>query len=76
MMNTADYIKREANEIANRTGRYIPPYRMVNLMKTAQKISDYLIKADLAITYEECEIVLNIVHDAIQMMTGKGENND
>jgi hypothetical protein len=70
-VNTADYIKHEANEIAGRTGRYIPPYRMVNLMKAAQKIADFLVKADLAMTYEECEIVLNIVMNTIRAITGK-----
>lgn len=70
-MGTADYIKREADEIASRTGRYIPPYRMVNLMKSAQKIADFLVKADLAITYEECEIVLKIVSNTIKSLTGK-----
>lgn len=40
MNTTADYIKREAEEITGRTGRYIPTYRMANLMKSAQKITD------------------------------------
>ncbi len=75
-MNTADYIKREANEISARTGRYIPPYRMVNLMKTAQRIAEFLIKADLAITYEECEITLNIVLNTIKTITGNGGSHD
>lgn len=71
-MNTSDYIKHEANEIASRTGRYIPPYRMSNLMKTAQRVTELLVKADIAMTYEECEIVLNVVHSAIQAATGRG----
>ena len=73
MSSTADYIKREADEIANRTGRYIPTYRMANLMKSAQKITDQLVKADLAMTYEECVIVLNIVQNTIRAITGKEE---
>lgn len=71
MSNTADYIKREAEEIAGRTGRYIPPYRMANLMKSAQRITDLMVKADLAMTYEECVIVLNIVQSTIRAITGK-----
>ena len=70
-MNTADYIKREANEIAGRTGRYIPPWRMANLIKAADKVADYLMKADVAMTYEERKIVLNIVQNAIGMATGE-----
>ncbi len=70
-MNTADYIKHEADEIASRTGRYIPPYRMANLMKTAQKVTDLLVKADIAMTYEEIQIVLGIVQGAICRATGR-----
>lgn len=65
-MSTADYIKHEANEIVSRTGRYIPPYRMVSLMKAATRITDQLIKADVGMTYEECEIVLKIVSGTIR----------
>ena len=74
MSNTADYIKREAEEISGRTGRYIPPYRMANLMKSAQRITELMVKADLAMTYEECVIVLNIVQSTIRAITGKEED--
>lgn len=73
-MNTSDYIKHEAAEITGRTGRYIPPWRMANLMKSAQKITDFLVKSDIAMTYEECEIVLNIVLRAIKDLTGREDN--
>lgn len=73
MSNTTDYIKREAEEIAGRTGRYIPPYRMANLMKSAQRITELMVKTDLAMTYEECVIVLNIVQSTIRVITGKEE---
>ena len=73
MSGTADCIKREAEEIASRTGRYIPLYRMANLMKSAQKITDLLTKTDLSMTYDECVIVLNIVQGTIQTITGKEE---
>ena len=72
-MTTADYIKTEAAEITGRTGRYIPPYRMANLIKAAMRISEMLIKTDVAMTYEECEIVLNIVLRTIRTMTGKDD---
>lgn len=73
MSTTADYIKREAEEISGRTGRYIPPYRMANLMKSAQRIAELMVKADLGMTYEECVIVLNIVQSTIRVITGKEE---
>ena len=72
MNSTHDYIKQEAQEIAGRTGLYIPPYRMGNLMKAAQRIVDLLTKADLAITYRECLLVLDIVRNAIGAVTGDG----
>ncbi|MBQ7345360.1 MAG: hypothetical protein IJW45_04770 [Oscillospiraceae bacterium] len=71
MSSTMDYVKREAEEITGRTGRYIPLYRMANLTKAAQKITDQLVKADLAMTYEECMIVLDVVRGTIRAVTGE-----
>lgn len=64
-MNTADYIRQEAEEITSRTGRFIPPYRLANLMKTAQRITDLISRSDIAMTYDECQIVLDIVQTAV-----------
>ena len=44
---------------------YITPARMANLMKAASKILNLLVTADLAVSYEECRIVLKIVDGAI-----------
>ena len=70
-MNTADYIKHEADEIASRTGRYIPPYRLANLMKTAQRITDLLVRSDIAMTYDEIQLVLGVVQGAVGKATGR-----
>lgn len=70
-MNTADYIRHEADEITSRTGRYIPPYRLANLMKTAQLITNQIVKSDIAMTYEEIQIVLGIVQGAVGRAIGK-----
>ena len=70
-MNTADYIRHEADEIASRTGRYIPPYRLANLMKTAQSITDLIVRSDVAMTYEEIQLVLSIVDGAIAKAVGR-----
>ena len=70
-MNTADYIRHEADEITSRTGRYIPPYRLANLMKTAQLITNQIVKSDIAMTYDEIQIVLGIVQGAVGKAIGK-----
>ena len=70
-MNTADYIKHEADEIASRTGRYIPPYRLANLMKTAQRITDLLVRSDVAMTYDEIQLVLGVVQGAVGKAIGR-----
>ena len=70
-MNTADYIKHEADEIASRTGRYIPPYRLANLMKTAQRITDLLVRSDIAMTYNEIQLVLDVDQSAVGKAIGK-----
>lgn len=70
-MTPSEIIQKEADEIVGRTGRYIPPYRMANLMKSAQKVTDLLIRADICMTYEELEIVLDIVKSAISSAIGR-----
>ena len=70
-MTPAEAFKKECEEITQRTGRYIPPYRMASLMRTAQKIADMLAKSDICVTYEECTIVLEIVAGAIRSATGQ-----
>jgi hypothetical protein len=72
-MNTADYIRHEADEITSRTGRYIPPYRLANLMKTAQLITNQIVKSDIAMTYEEIQLVLGIVQGAVGRAIGKDD---
>ena len=70
-MNTTDYIRHEAEEIASRTGRFIPPYRLANLMKTAQRITDLIVRSDVAMTYDEIQLVLGIVQGAVGRAVGK-----
>ena len=70
-MTQSEIMKQEAEEIASRTGRYIPPYRMASLMRSAQKIFDLLVRTDVCTTYEESIIVLDIVRGAIRSATGK-----
>lgn len=52
-MTQTERFQREDDEITQRTVRYIAPYRLENLMKTAQKITDILIRSDVCATYEK-----------------------
>ena len=70
-MTQSEIMKQEAEDIASRTGRYIPPYRMASLMRSAQKIFDLLVRTDVCTTYEESIIILDIVRGAIRSATGK-----
>lgn len=72
-MTPSEILKNEAEEITQRTGRYIPPYRMASLMRSAQKIADLLVRTDVCTSYEESMIVLDIVRGAILAATRKGE---
>jgi hypothetical protein len=74
-MTPAERLEAEKERILADTGFYVPPYRMANLMKTAAKITDTLIKADTNICYEECNIMLAIVAAAIATMT-EGDDDD
>lgn len=70
-MNTADYLRHEADQIASRTGRFIPPYRLANLMKTAHRITDLISRSDIAMTYDEIQLVLSVVQGAVGKAIGK-----
>lgn len=67
---TAELLNKEIQEITARTGYYVAPYRLANLMKTANKVMELVTKADLCMTYHESLMVLRIVSGAIQQVTG------
>lgn len=69
-MTPAEALHKEQEEIIQRTGRYIPPYRMASLTKTAQKVTDLLIKFDACTTYDESLFVLRIISGAIKDVMG------
>ena len=73
-MTQTERFQREADEITQRTGRYIAPYRLANLMKTAQKITDILIRSDVCATYDEISLILQIVNGAVNSATGQTES--
>ena len=64
-MTSTEKLLAEQEKIVAERGYYIRPVRMANLMKAASRISGILTKADTAISYEECRIVLEIVWRAI-----------
>lgn len=67
---TAELLNKEIQEITARTGHYVAPYRLANLMKTANKVMELITKAELCMTYHESLMVLRIVSGAIQQATG------
>ena len=74
-MTTSERIKREAEEITARTGLYLPPYRMNEMMNTAQRITNILTTSTVGISYAECRMILHIVEVAIDEVTGKEDNH-
>ena len=70
-MTPSEILKRECEEITQRTGIYIPPYRLSNLMKIAQKITDILLTNAVCMSYHESMLVLRIVMNAIKTCTGE-----
>ncbi len=69
-MTPSEILKRECEEITQRTGIYIPPYRLANLMKIAQKITDTLVSSAVCMSYHESMLVLRIVMSAVREATG------
>lgn len=70
-VSTADLLKREIDDITQRTGHYMPPYRLTNIMKAATKVMEFISKADVCMTYHEALLVLRIVSGAIKSITGE-----
>ena len=64
-MTPVEKLLAEQEKVVAEHGYYIHPVRMANLMKAAARILDTLTKADTAVSYEECRIVLEIVRRAI-----------
>lgn len=64
-------IAQEAEEITAKVGEYIPPFRLAEMLKIAGKIQNLIINnTAFAPTYRECKIVLSIVEDSIDKVTG------
>lgn len=64
-MTPVEKLLAEQEKVVAEYGYYIHPVRMANLMKAAARILDTLTKADTAVSYKECRIVLEIVRRAI-----------
>lgn len=69
--STAERINREVAEITQRTGGYIPPWRLTQLMGIAEKIMKLINREDGLATYSEIMLVLDIVRDTITKTTGQ-----
>jgi hypothetical protein len=69
-MTPSEILKRECEEITQKTGIYIPPYRLSMLMKTAQKIIDIMMSNAVCMSYHESLLILRIVMNAIKEVTG------
>lgn len=72
-MTPSEILKRECEEITQKTGVYIPPYRLATLMKTAQKVTDIIMSNAVCMSYHESLLVLRIVMNAIRDITGDME---
>lgn len=72
-MTPSEILKRECEEITQKTGIYIPPYRLSMLMKTAQKITDIMMSSAVCMSYHESLLILRIVMNAIKEVTGDME---
>lgn len=59
-------IKQEAEDVTQKNGYYIPPYRFKMMAKCAEKISSLLVGAGNELTYTEMLIVLKSIEDNIQ----------
>lgn len=60
-------LQEEAEAMAKKHGYYIPPYRMAEIVKTANRVFSALTTSTFQPTYEECRMVLHIVETAMTL---------
>lgn len=73
-MTPSEILKRECEEITQRTGIYIPTYRFPTVMKNASKMVELLMKSDVLMSYAEAVLTVRIVLSSLEKITGeKGE---
>lgn len=70
-MTASEYLKKETEEILQKKGIYIPPYRLSNLIKTAQKITETIVKSDICMSYYEMLLVLRIAMSSVKEVYGE-----
>lgn len=70
-MTSQEILKKECEDIIQRTGIYVPTYRLSTVLAKASKVFDVLTKNDVHTSYNECLITLRIVMNAIQQVTGE-----
>lgn len=64
-MTPVERLNEEKDRVIQKSGYYITPARMANLMKAAAGIVKLLVTSDIAVNYQECRLVLKIVEGAI-----------
>lgn len=73
-MTKPQTIRQESEETIGRLGYYIPPYKLAQMMKTAQQIMDLLSRSCVPASYAECSIILDIVQNSIAKANGMEES--
>lgn len=74
-MTKLQSIKQETEETVERLGYYIPPYRLAQMLKTAQQVIDLISKSTVpSASYAECRFILEIVQGSIEKANGMEES--
>lgn len=64
-------VHEESEEIMERTGRYIPPGKLADMMTCAGKIMKTLTTNPFTTSYEDCCFILDVVRQSISLSTGE-----
>jgi len=64
-------VQREAEEIMERTGRYIPPYKLSCMVQTSAKVLKIITSESFAASYEDCRFILTLVERSLDFATEK-----
>lgn len=64
-------VQEEAIAATGKNGYYIPPCRMAEIAKTAQRMLSILSGSNIQMSYAECDIVLEIIQQTLEHGRGK-----
>lgn len=70
-MTTSEILRRECEEIEQKNGIFIPPWRMEQLMKTAHRVVSTITGSSTCMNYYETCLILRMAMAVVREASGR-----